>query len=60
MADVDIKNLHKIGYRYLDKKNKKKLIKNFQRKYRQKLINGILDQETHKISDFLAKKSNIS
>tara|TARA_Y100001970_G_scaffold287186_1_gene411212 strand:- start:143 stop:763 length:621 start_codon:yes stop_codon:yes gene_type:complete len=55
-----IKNLHKIGYRYLDKKNKKKLIKNFQRKYRQKLINGILDQETHKISDFLAKKSNIS
>ena len=55
-----IKNLHQIGYRYLNKKNKKKLIKNFQRKYRQKLINGILDEETHKISEFLARNSNIS
>ena len=48
-------NLHKIGYRYLDTKLKKKIIKNFQRRYRQKKINGILDQETLKISEFLTK-----
>ena len=48
-------NLHKIGYRYLDTKLKKKIIKNFQRRYRQKKINGILDQETLKISEFLSK-----
>ena len=48
-------NLHKIGYRYLDAKLKKKIIKNFQRRYRQKKINGILDQETLKISEFLTK-----
>ena len=33
---------------------------NFQRKFRQNKINGILDLETFKISEFLAKKSNIS
>ena len=48
-------NLHKIGYRYLDTKLKKKIIKNFQRRYRQKKINGILDQETLKISEFLSR-----
>ena len=48
-------NLHKIGYRYLDTKLKKKIIKNFQRRYRQKKIIGILDQETLKISEFLTK-----
>ena len=37
-----------------------KVTKNFQRKYRQENISGILDEETLKISDFLAKKSNIS
>ena len=50
------KNLKKIGYRYLIKKFKKKIIKNFQRRYRQKKINGILDLETMKISEILAKK----
>ena len=53
-------NLYKIGYRYLGKKNMNKVTKNFQRKYRQENISGILDEETLKISDFLAKKSNIS
>ena len=48
-------NLHKIGYRYLDKKLKKRIIKNFQRRYRQNKISGILDQETMKISEFLSK-----
>ncbi len=54
------KNLHKIGYRYLNTKFKKRIIKNFQRRYRQNRINGILDEETFKISEFLAKKTNIS
>ncbi len=55
-----IKNLYRIGYRYLNKGSKKKIIKNFQRRYRQKRINGILDLETLKISEFLSKKTNIS
>ena len=55
-----IKNLHKIGYCYLSSDFKKKIIMNFQRKFRQNKINGILDLETFKISEFLAKKSNIS
>ena len=54
------KNLKKIGYRYLNKKFKKKIISNFQRRFRQKKVDGILDIETLKISKFLAKKSNIS
>ena len=54
------KNLSKIGYCYLSKKNKKKVIKNFQRRYRQSGINGVLDQETFTISEFLVKKSDIS
>ncbi len=55
-----MKNLYKIGYRYLRTSLKKRIIKNFQRRYRQNYISGILDQETYKISEFLAKKSNIS
>ena len=52
------KNLHKIGYRYLNTKYKTKIIKNFQRKYRQKKINGIIDFETLKLSQILSKSSN--
>ena len=55
-----MKNLYKIGYRYLRAGSKKRIIKNFQRKYRQNNISGILDQETFEISLFLVKKSNIS
>ncbi len=55
-----IKNLHKIGYRYLNERSKRKIIKNFQRRYRQNRVSGVLDQETFKISEFLAKKLNIS
>tara|TARA_B100000700_G_scaffold298065_1_gene363552 strand:- start:99 stop:809 length:711 start_codon:yes stop_codon:yes gene_type:complete len=54
------RNLHKIGYRYLKVKFRKKIIKNFQRKYRQKKVDGFLDSETYKISEILAKKSNIA
>ena len=53
-------NLHIIGYRYLKKNFRKKIIKNFQRRYRQNRVNGILDSETLKISEILAKNSNIA
>jgi len=55
-----LKNLFKIGYpRYSDKdklKNIKLLTKAFQRRFRQKLINGIIDKECLLISKNLAKK----
>jgi Negative regulator of beta-lactamase expression len=54
-AKTFLKNLHKIGYRYLKSKFKKKIIKNFQRRYRPGKVDGILDQETLKISEFLVK-----
>ena len=50
-----LKNLHKIGYRYLNSNLKKKIIKNFQRRYRPRKADGILDLETMKISHFLSK-----
>ena len=56
--DQFFKNLQKIGYRYLNSKYKTKIVKNFQRKYRQKKINGIIDFETLKLSQILCKSSN--
>ena len=52
------KNLHRLGYRYLNTDAKKRIITNFQRKYRQSKVDGKLDEETYKISEFLAKKIN--
>ncbi len=52
------RNLYKIGYRYLKTKFKKKIIMNFQRKYRQNRVNGVLDLQTLEISEILAKRSN--
>ena len=49
------KYLDKIGYKYLKTNFKKKIIKNFQRRYRPGKVDGILDQETLKISEFLVK-----
>ena len=54
------KNLQNIVYRYFKKKFKKKIIKNFQRRYRQNRVDGVLDSETLKISEILSKKSNIA
>ena len=53
------KNLYKIGYRYFNKKNTSKIndkliVKAFQRRFRPKKISGLIDQETLKISHFLA------
>ena len=38
-------NLHIIGYRYLKRKFRKKIIKSFQRRFRPELVNGKLDKE---------------
>jgi N-acetylmuramoyl-L-alanine amidase len=51
-------NLYKIGYRYFDKKksskNDLKVIKAFQRRFRQNKVNGMIDQECLQISHYLA------
>ena len=51
-------NLYKIGYRYFDKKkssrNDSKVIKAFQRRFRQSKVNGIIDQKCLIISHYLA------
>jgi|TARA_B110000211_G_C13986029_1_gene511735 N-acetylmuramoyl-L-alanine amidase len=55
------KNLYKIGYRYFQKNkilnSDKLVIKAFQRRFLQDNINGIIDQETLKISHILAKNN---
>tara|TARA_B100000579_G_scaffold113661_1_gene90951 strand:+ start:64 stop:792 length:729 start_codon:yes stop_codon:yes gene_type:complete len=53
------KNLYKIGYRYFNKEKFSKtdifIIKSFQRRFRQEKVNGKIDLECLKISDYLAK-----
>ena len=55
-----LKTLYKIGYSRVLNKNKNKNIKllttAFQRRFRQSLINGIIDQECLLISKNIAKK----
>ena len=55
LKKVFLNNLKQIGYRYLNSKKDnnrvKKVISAFQRRYRQKKINGILDYECLKISE---------
>ena len=56
---IFLNNLYKIGYSKIvkknDKQNKINLIKNFQRKFRQNLINGRIDRECLLISKNLVK-----
>jgi len=51
-------NLYKIGYRYFDKKKLSKLdskiVKAFQRRFRQNKVDGLIDRETLQISHYLA------
>mgnify|MGYP006118773959 CR=1 FL=1 len=51
-------NLYKIGYRYFDKKKSSKsdlkIIKVFQRRFRQNKVNGLIDKECLQISHYLA------
>ena len=59
LEKIFIKNLYKIGYRKLSKFNKEKsnkvLITAFQRRYRNQLINGIIDRECFIISKSISK-----
>ena len=51
-----IKNLYKIGYpKILQKKNNSLLVRAFQRKFRQELVNGKIDRECLLISKNLSK-----
>tara|TARA_B100001121_G_C18527093_1_gene544149 strand:+ start:131 stop:757 length:627 start_codon:yes stop_codon:yes gene_type:complete len=51
-----IKNLYKIGYpKILQKKNNSLLVRAFQRKFRQELVNGKIDRECLLISKNLTK-----
>ncbi len=54
------KNLNKIGYylKFKAPQEKIKLIKSFQRHFRQKIINGKIDKETLLIAENLSKKNN--
>ena len=51
-------NLYKIGYRYFNKKKSSKsdlkVIKVFQRRFRQNKVNGLIDLESLQISHYLA------
>ena len=59
-----LKNLSKIGYKFTKPKRLKKkyfitkLVKAFQRRYRQQLINGKIDKECFLISENILKKLN--
>ena len=52
-------NLYQIGYRYFDKKKLSKgdlkVVKVFQKRFRQNKVDGRIDQETYQISHYLAK-----
>ncbi len=54
-----IRNLYKIGYKKIDRKNSnlqiKLLTKSFQRRFRQEIVNGIIDKECLIISESLIK-----
>ena len=58
------KNLSKIGYVFNNPKNLKKkiflklIIKSFQRRFRQNLIDGKIDKECYLISENIVKKFN--
>ena len=57
---IFFKNIHKIGYSKNNIVNKSKCFKilstAFQRRFRQELVNGIIDKECLKISENLLKK----
>ena len=61
VRNVFFKNLYKIGYRYFDKKKSSKadklIIRSFQRRFRQKKVNGKIDLECLKISANLVKNN---
>jgi len=58
LRKIFFNNLYKIGYRYFNKKklykSDLKVIKVFQRRFRQDKVNGLIDQECLQISHYLA------
>ena len=58
LRKIFFNNLYKIGYRYFNKKKLSKsdlkVIKVFQRRFRQDKVNGLIDQECLQISHYLA------
>jgi N-acetylmuramoyl-L-alanine amidase len=58
LRNIFFSNLYKIGYRYFDKKKSSqsdlKIIKVFQRRFRQNKVNGLIDYESLQISHYLA------
>jgi N-acetylmuramoyl-L-alanine amidase len=58
LRNIFFNNLYKIGYRYFDKKKSSqsdlKIIKVFQRRFRQNKVNGLIDPESLQISHYLA------
>ena len=58
LRNIFFNNLYKIGYRYFNEKksskNDLKIIKAFQRRFRQNKVNGQVDQESLQISHYLA------
>tara|TARA_B110000259_G_scaffold165568_1_gene192508 strand:+ start:875 stop:1513 length:639 start_codon:yes stop_codon:yes gene_type:complete len=58
VRNIFFNNLHKIGYRYFNKKKSSKsdskVIKAFQRRFRQNKVDGLIDQKCLEISDYLA------
>ena len=58
LRKIFFNNLYKIGYRYFNKKKVSKsdlkVIKVFQRRFRQDKVNGLIDQECMQISHYLA------
>ena len=60
LRNIFFKNLYQIGYRYFKKNKILKtdilIIKSFQRRFRQRKVNGLIDLECLKISSILAKK----
>ena len=61
---IFFKNLFKIGYRYFSlqraSKSDTKIVKAFQRRFRQNKINGLIDPETFKIAEYLAKTQKLA
>ena len=58
LRKIFFNNLYKIGYRYFNRKKPSKydskIIKAFQRRFRQSKINGLIDKECLQISHYLA------
>jgi N-acetylmuramoyl-L-alanine amidase len=59
LRKIFFNNLYEIGYRYFDKKKSSKgdfkVIKVFQRRFRQNKVNGLIDEESFQISHYLAR-----